>query len=187
MNFVVDAVGDKELTESDCLGIMNLINAIWPQAGKSSQELADRMYESIRAGNVKPGSIHYLIRDENETIIAHANAHGRDIKTIDGKITILAICGVCVIPDYRKFGLGAKLINAAFTRVDNGTFALSLFQTSVPGFYEKLGAKQVNNKFINSLNTDTPETNPWWDPNIMIYPASHPWNDEIVDLLGPGW
>ncbi len=187
MIFVVDSMRDEELSELDCLGIMNLMNAVWPQTGKTSSELAVNMYAGIRVGNVKPDSVRYLIRDENNMIIAHANAHSRDIKIVDETITLLAICGVCVIPEYRKYGLGAKLIKAAFERVDNGTFPLSLFQTSVPGFYEKLGAKQVSNKFVNSLNADAPNAIPWWDPNIMVYPSHYPWSEETIDLLGPGW
>ncbi len=187
MNFLVEAIRDEELSELDCLGIMSIINAIWPRGEKTTAELAADMYKGIRAGHIKPDSIHYLVRNETGAVIGHANGHGREIMTADGKITILAICGVCVIPEYRKFGVGALMVRAAFERVDDGIFPLSLFQTSVPGFYEKLGAKQVTNKFVNSLNADAPDAIPWWDPNIMVYPAKRKWSEEAVDLLGPGW
>jgi hypothetical protein len=71
--------------------------------------------------------------------------------------------------------------------VDGGEFPVALFQTAVPDFYTRLGSRSVSNRFVNSRNSEDPEANPWWDPNIMIYPADAAWPMGTIDLNGSGY
>ena len=52
---------------------------------------------------------------------------------------------------------------------------------------EKLGARCVSNRFVNSTNTEAPEANPWWDEHVMIFPDTYDWPDGTIDLPGPGY
>ena len=72
--------------------------------------------------------------------------------------------------------------------MNNGPYPFALFQTReiVRPFYEKLGALPVNNRFYNSL-TEDPTKSPFWDTEIMRYPATSNWPTGDIDLRGPGW
>jgi len=72
-----------------------------------------------------------------------------------------------------------------FKLVDSGEFSCSLFQTCVPSFYERLGARVITNRIVNSLGAD-PEARPFWDPTIMVYPKTYDWPEGTIDLLGRG-
>ena len=75
----------------------------------------------------------------------------------------------------------------ALKLIDLNVYFVALFQTAIPSFYQKLGARIIENKFINSKNKKEPESNPWWDRYIMIYPASYAWPTGIIDLNGGGY
>ena len=110
----------------------------------------------------------------------------RRIQTGAGPLDVLGLAGVKTLPEFRMRGYGAAVVRAAFQHVDNGAFAASLFQTRVPGFYEKLGCRRVRNVFTNRF-AEEPGGVPWWDPNHMVYPAAYAWPEGPVDLLGPAW
>jgi GNAT superfamily N-acetyltransferase len=104
-----------------------------------------------------------------------------------GELPVMALSGVCVAEPFRGLGIGAALVRSAFERVDQGEFPVSLFQTTVPDFYRKLGAVAVDNVFRNSRNEADPEASPWGDEEIMIYPRHFDWPKGIIDLNGPGY
>ena len=76
------------------------------------------------------------------------------------------------------------IVQEAFKRVDQGEFPVSLFQTTLPQFYEKLGAVEVKNRFVNSKNNDAPNANPWTDDHVMIYGNNSLWPEGQIDLNG---
>ena len=127
----------------------------------------------------------FLIRLDGR-IVAACNLLPRRIQTAAGTLDVLALAGVKTHPEFRLHGYGAAVVRAAFAHVDNGAFGASLFQTGVPGFYEKLGCRCVDNAFFNSLGEDAAVT-PWWDKFIMIYPAAFAWPAGKMDLRGPAW
>jgi hypothetical protein len=88
-------------------------------------------------------------------------------------------------PDYRGRGLGSAVVGSAFGLVDEGLFEAALFQTrrAVQPFYERLGAGIADNRFVNSLGED-PERNPFWNEVVLRYPASAPWPEGTIDLMG---
>lgn len=127
--------------------------------------------------------------------IATAAFFPREIRTAHGPLTVLALAGVCSAPERRGTGLGQRVTRAAFAEVDRGRFAVSLYQTGVPDFYAKLGARLVDNPFTNSRFDPSDPANlgrgtadqPWWNPHVMIYPATFDWPVGPIDLLGPGY
>lgn len=112
------------------------------------------------------------------------------VTTTVGRLRVLALAGVCSAPELRGGGLGAAVVRAAFAEGDEGRETVSLFQTSVPGFYAKLGARSVSNVFVNPQHLQGDKgsaAQPWWDSHVMIYPAAYRWPEGGVDLGGAGY
>src|SRR2546426_9716654 len=99
----------------------------------------------------------------------------------------MALSGVCVLSAHRRRGLGAEIVRRTFERIHGGEFGVSLFQTTIPAFYKKLGATLFTNRFVNSRNESHPDANPWHDEWVMIYPRSYSWSQGPIDLNGPGY
>jgi len=136
-----------------------------------------------------PGSIpprRYVLWDHSRACV-HAHTFGRTIGTDQGPLPIMALAGVAVIPEWRGRGLGRSVVRRAFSRVDSGEFAASLFQTDVPDFYRKIGCCTVHNRFINSLSSLDPTANPWLDNYVMVYPDGFAWPDGVIDLNGAAY
>jgi GNAT superfamily N-acetyltransferase len=132
------------------------------------------------------GRIFHVIHQERQAA-AMGISFGRRIMTAAGPMTVLALAGVCTRPERRGQGFGGAIVRSAFDRVDRGDFPLSLYQTTPPvrAFYQKLGARVVDNLVINSLKD--PHKRAFWDEVVMIYPATAPWPAGAIDLLGPGY
>lgn len=183
---------EPDLTESQVKAIVTLVNSIWPDKDKTISELiADwlaqiRQMQKSKSGKDGNHATHFLISEGNKAI-AHARIFPREIYTPDGLLKVAALASVCVDANHRGEGLGAAVVRCAFEMVDRGTFPVSLFQTGVPGFYERLGARSVDNKFVNSGCDKDAEASPWWDKYVMIYPGEYPWPEGTIDLNGPGY
>ena len=175
---------DWELTEDQALAIVTLVNGIWPSEDKTIQEMVLDLL--TRSPKIDCDSVRYVIWDGDQAVV-HARTFARRILTPEGAIEEMALAGVCVHPNCRGGGLGAMIARSAFERVDNQLFPISLFQTGVPDFYLKLGARVIDNRFVNSKNKAAPNENPWWDTHVMIYPSSYGWTEGTIDLNGPGY
>jgi len=179
----------RTINEADARATMELVCAIWPKPGRTvdsmTAELLERRQPFDGLESQHPRS--FFIR-EGGRIIAHATATPRTIGTTAGDITVLALSRVCTDPSARGRRLGQAMTRAAFDLVDHGEFQFSLFQTTgdVKSFYDKLGAVEIHNRFINSTAGD-PSASPWWSPVIMRYPAKPGWPIGEIDLRGPGW
>ena len=99
-----------------------------------------------------------------------------------------AVAGVCTEPSFRGQGLGTRLVRAAFQLIDDSTFPFALFEnyTDKRVFYERAGARTIDNRFVNSLAAE-PDKNPFWADVAMIYPSTKPWPTGDIDLRGPGY
>lgn len=182
---LVQTYRDYDLSEEQCVKIARLEHATWPIDG-TPEDTAAGLLTRAKNGGLMDARVQ-VIWDDNGEAIAHAQCWARPIRMPDGMMTVMALGGVCVAKDHRQHGLGAAVVRACFARVDAGEFPVALFQTGVPRFYENLGARQVSNPFINSLNTEAPGAIPWWDPYIMIYPVTACWPDGVIDLVGPAF
>lgn len=129
---------------------------------------------------------------DRDVAIASAGISMREIGTERGPLRVMALAAVCSAVARRGEGWGRMVVQAAWGEVDRGRFPVALFQTSVPRFYDRLGARTVDNRFVNSGELDPrpgrgTREDPWWNPHIMIYPAAFDWPAGTIDLQGPGY
>ena len=173
-----DEVGNKER-----LIIQELIKKTWPEPGDkilNEKELLNDFETRT------PGKTSYLLYQAEE-LIGYAETFKRKMITSEGPLKVLSLGAVCVDNAYRGQGHGARIIKYIFNNFSTTGTEVCLFQTGVPGFYEKLNSKIVKNQFVNSLNTKDPNTNPFWDEYTMIYPAHYNWPKGKVDIQGKGF
>ncbi|GAB4188412.1 MAG: hypothetical protein Tsb002_14680 [Wenzhouxiangellaceae bacterium] len=123
---------------------------------------------------------------EDHQVIAHAETFERLIYLGRTPLMVACLASVCVQPQCQRQGLGRRLVRQTLTLVDGGHYPVMLFQTDSDRFYRYLGCRSVNNRFVNRRAADV-AANPWHGRFVMIYPATHPWTDETVDLNGPGF
>lgn len=172
-----------QLTHTQIGKINRLSEEAWPESRLSGKSEAERL--SIFQ-NRNPGkTCHLIIRGDE--LLGYSESFPRDI-LINGALTsVMGLATVCVSKAHRGFGYGRALVLSAFERVDAREFPFAMFQTGVPDFYEKLGCEIVEARFINSLNAETPEQNPFWDDCVMIYSKGFAWPGGEIDTLGPGF
>ena len=178
---------DAELSATEIESIVRLVYRVWPA---KDMTFADRLkqFTSWVEENRRTGfEVISFVVWEGDQAIAQARTFPRLIHTQATDLVIMGLAGVCVLPERGGEGFGMDIVRKAFERVDGGDFPLTLFQTGVPGFYIKLGAKSVTNRFVNRQDTEAPDANPWWDPNVMIYPAGAAWPEGTIDLNGPAY
>jgi predicted N-acetyltransferase YhbS len=182
---------DTDLSRKEIVEVVSLVYGFWPRKDKTIPELVETFRETskqyrVSYPQIRLPSLRYVIWD-NDKAVAHALTFERPVITAEGQISVMALSGVCVLPNYQGRGLGAEIVRRTFGRIHGGEFDVSLFQTTIPAFYEKLGAIAVTNRFVNSKNRNHPDENPWHDERIMIYPSSYSWPDGQIDLNGPDY
>lgn len=133
---------------------------------------------------------HFVIWEDRgrRRALAHALTFERVVYGQDGALTVAALAAVCVDRALHGRGLGARVTAAALADVArNPDVVGALFQTGVPGFYEKLGCRVVDNRFVDRLTALDPEADAFWDRCAMVYPADLAWPAGVIDLGGPGF
>lgn len=178
------------LSSDQVRAVWELWHHVFPRPGVT---LEHRLAQFLGSALGKTGELFVAL--EGEKPVATACTFAREIRTPRGLLTVQALAGVCSAPERRGDGLGVAITRAAFGEIDAGRFPLSLFQTNVPDFYAKLGARIVTNPFINSrfdpadpaqIGRGTREK-PWWSTHAMIYPGTFDWPEGEIDLLGLGY
>ena len=159
--------------------ILLLKNTVWP----SDREIEEQCNDYMQFDKKRPNRRILVLEDEQGDLLGHADLFTRQIYCGDSGMTVGCLAGVCILSQKRGKGLGRRLVREAFNTVNHHNYAVILFQTAVPEFYRKLGARVIENTFINS-QSKVPETNPWQDDYIMIYPDSFPWPKGGIDLNG---
>jgi hypothetical protein len=182
---------EAELTFDQVSSIMAVMNVAWPRVGWSAEQLAEEFMETRRlrangSGAGLPPIMHHVVWIDGGAV-AHSKSFPRMVVANTGELLAMGLAGVCVAPDRRLEGFGAAAARDALGRVDDGTFVAALFQTKAPGFYEKIGARRTTNTFVNSLNRENPQANPWWDDAVMVYDPGLRWPGGTVDMKGPGF
>ena len=176
---------EYELNREQFFQIITLSNGIWPHPVKSVDDLVKEAFEFANQ-NPDPWIRRFVIWEKSKAV-AHARIFPRKIVTSKGELCNMALASVCVLEVKRGEGYGRLIVERVFQLLDESEFPLTLFQTGVPGFYRKLGAKNIPNRFYNSRNLSNPDSNPWWEENIMIYPESYDFPPGRVDLNGFGY
>jgi hypothetical protein len=165
--------------------LIRLQDKVWPKEGNMAKAMEERV--ELYLHDHREDYQVFLI-ESNGVLVAHAEVFPRIILTAAGEIEIMALASVCSPADRRGEGWGKKVVELAFSLVDRGAFPVALFQTRVPGFYEKLGGREVQNVFVNSRAADGLDPDPWWNPHRMIYPGSYTdWPEGEIDLLGKAY
>lgn len=173
----------ESLSDSLMLEIARVRWKIWPDRETHWTDYVEIIRRRLRA---HPETRISILR-EGERLAAHARVFERELATAEGALPVLALASVFTDPELRGRGYGRRVVEASWAALSESRCAVSLFQTPVPGFYEKLGARTVSNPFINSHDREHPEATPWWDGHVMIYPAAAPWPDGLIDIRGPAW
>ena len=179
-----------DMTETLARAIAQLTSVAFHRSGGLSFD--QRVRRMLDARQVLPHQEvtterRFVIWDDKE-VLAHARTFVRSLSVEGSSLDVLALASVCTAPRVRGAGLGVAVTQYAWKQVGNpGWPHVSLFQTPVPNFYEKIGCRPVENVFVNSTDESNPEANPWRDPHVMIFPASFAWPHGCVDLKGPDY
>lgn len=160
--------------------IATLIRSIWP--AEDSSETIDDYVKLLLKYNKDEFERHTLVFDEN-AVVGYGRIFRRAIIAAN-KINNMGLSSVCVERNHRGSGLGRMIIENAFGFVDCGNFQCTLFQTKVPEFYRKLGARIISNEVINSLDS---RKRPFNDTFIMLYPDHFSVGSGRIDLNGDGY
>lgn len=192
----VEIYKESELTDSQLEAVATLTNSIWPKEGLTIESKIEQVKQQARMPErVETNPVRFVVW-EGKAAIAHTLVFDRQVHLLDEhdaiiqRINVVALAGVCSEASRRGEGLGLAVVKAAFERI-NAQRPVSLFQTGVPQFYEKLGGRIVDNQFVNLLNEDEPLANPWRDEQAMIVPGicdqQFEWPNGKIDLNGPGY
>lgn len=174
---------ENELSDKEILTIEKLIFTTWPPP--DGQVMSDKaLLEDFHKR--PPGKTSYLLQ-KNEDLVGYAETFLREIHTEKGPLLVNGLGAVCVSKKYRGQGLGAKIVQYIFEKIALSKVPICLFQTAVPGFYERLNCKQIKNTFFNSSNRKNPEDDPFWDPFRMVFPVDYDWPEGKIDLNGKGF
>lgn len=172
----------EELNEADLKAYGDLNKVVWPHNPCAAPK--EIMPEDAAS---RPERILAFVKEEG-AIISGAEGFALKIFPQNGRpMTVLALASVCTHPDYRHKGLGERMVKAVLKRVDDGEFPVALWQTGVPDFYQRLGAKAVGNRFVNTAHPTDKGKTPFWDKVIMIYPAGASWPDGVIDIKALGY
>lgn len=136
----------------------------------------------VRSTELRDELVH-LAFDSDETLVAVARTFEHTIGYGDTDREIVALASVCSHPQHRSKGYGDAVVHAAFRRVDDAQVP-ALFQTPVPGFYDRLACRVINNQ----ITTSKPGVRAFDDAWAMIYPDTALWDHHAaIDLRAAGW
>ncbi len=186
MSYSVQVFDEPELTPEQVRSMIDLLWLVWPSELQTAEQATVQVFGWQKTPIPYLRKKIYLISDENNKVIAHAETHVRVMFTPEGALGVMALGGVCTHPDKRGLGLGAAVVRAAFDRVDEGEFPVCVFQTPVADFYGMLGSAVCeNNTWVDHKNKENPEVHPW-EPGetLMYYPASFDWPEGEIDING---
>lgn len=172
----------SDIKRNQVVDILELINLTWPDddTETSVEEKVAGFYDDHSE------KICYCLYQDKE-LVGYGESILLTIQIEDNWLEILGLGGLNVHPDWRRKGCGRAIVEAVFKRIDSKEYPFCLFQTGIPHFYEKLGCKEIKNKFINSNNQADPSKNPFWDEYVMVYPASTQWPTGTADLRREGF
>ena len=163
--------------------IVVLQNLVWPSKDLSlEQRIEKALAETTPNTDAKSQVVWHVVRDDG-VLMAIAQSFRRIVATESGqRFPVLALASVAAHPEFRGRGHARSAVRTAWARLCP-EIPVSFFQTGVPAFYERLGARLVPNRIYDSTGADCA----FWEPYAMIFPANSAWPDEPIDLLGRGW
>ena len=172
---------DDEIPFATAAAVLALVRQVWPPEDDAPPDVNGAITRWKERGSFT------LVIEEGASVIAHAQLFRREVKTAQGVLPVGALAGVCVHPDQRGHGYGARIARHAFKLLPELGVEVSLYQTDVPEFYEKLGARRITNRIFDGTRDGGGHENAFWAAYAMIYPATFDWPDGKIDLNGPGY
>ena len=172
----------SDIKSHKVIDILRLMNLTWPD--DDTEKLVEEKVEGFYDDHSE--KICYCFY-KNKELVGYAESISLTIKIENNWLAVLGLGGLNVHPGWRRQGFGRVIVEAVFKRIDASEYPFCLFQTGIPHFYEKLGCRLIENRFINSNDPVDPSTNPFWDDYAMIYPATAAWPSGTVDLLRKGF
>ncbi len=181
------------LDDAQLRAITDLHFQAFDPKGRTVEQYIDKLRPlwSDGAGPLADTAVMHVVLDGaggSGGLVAKAATWVTTVRAGDRELAVLALAGVASSPEHRGTGLGAAVVQAAFARIGEAA-PRCLYQTSfkVQPFYERLGTRRVENRFVDTTAAD-PDANPWTDDITMIYPADADWPDAAtIDLRQPGW
>ena len=126
---------------------------VWPSADGSDIPLR---LARIEATSTTASELRWHLVFDHEEIVAVARTFRHAVSVGLGQVgdearrqPIIALASVCTDPDRRGEGFGEAVASEALARASQDVPAL--FQTGVPEFYERLGARRIPNPISTSL------------------------------------
>jgi len=159
--------------------IVSIIDNAWPQ-GISIEDLIEQFKKKQKS---RENFISFVIRN-NGIIISHAGFFTRFIEISGKKEKVGCLAAVTTSPDFRNKGYGSKLVTTIFEGMHEYKIRMIFFQTTIPEFYVKFGAKEIHNQFVISKQE---RKSPWWDDHAMVFPKSIDLMDYEINLCGAGY
>jgi predicted GNAT family acetyltransferase len=180
---IVKTYTPDQLSDAQRFAMFDLFWHVWPRTQVYKDAIAQFNPSAQRKTDAEINLVRFIVWD-GDLAVAHTGIFSREVYTERGVIRVGALSGVCTHEDYRQRGYAAQTVRAAFEQIDHSVYPVALWMTTVPAFYEKLGARIVHNPWVNRQNTDNPEADPWPDEEKMIYPADFLWPEGVIDLNG---
>lgn len=179
---------ETAIPEDVALAIAELACLAFGVSGTAFDKRMERMRSAPASTDLEVTSGRRIVVLDGARAVAHARTFVRVVHVADQSLPVLALATVCTHPDVRGQGLGAEVTRSALQLVGQPSWPeVSLFQTPVAAFYEKLHCQVIDNRFVNRQNLSDPESSPWQDPGVMVYPATYNWPNGTVDLNGEGY
>lgn len=120
---------------------------------------------------------------DGDELVAIARTFHHTVQISDRETPIVALASVCSEPSRRGEGWGDAVVRSAFAHCA-GAERLGLFQTGVPGFYERFGSRTISNRVF----TSQPGASAFTDDFVMIHPNGPEWDEAAeIDLRMAGW
>jgi len=158
------------------------------EAGSGGRPVSELSFPGVGALFSDAPPVRYAVRDAAGRWLGNAGTLTRTLGTTRGPMRVLGLLDVATLPETRGRGLGAAVVRAAWGPVDAGRVSACLFETGeARAFYEKLGARVIDNPLVNTLAEGGVDRQPFADPWAMIYPAEADWPTGEIDLRGPGF
>lgn len=184
----------EQLSLDSCCALWALVFA---KPGRTMQSVLEEYASEASSEGSREEQWHMVWQTEGTTetptrvrVVAAARSYCRVVVDGDGRERrVLALAYVATDPSLRRRGLARTVVTEALSRVVGGDFEAALFQTTVPEFYQKLGASEVPNQILNSTQRgrDAKRQGGFWDDYVMTYPSDFQWPAGDIDLNGPGY
>ena len=128
--------------ESDYIKIYELVKEAFKTAEKSDGDEQDYVETLRKSDRYIPDFA--LVAEDNDKIIGHIMLTKTFVATESRQVECLLLSPLCVALEYRKKGIGAKLINEVLNKAKKTKYK-AVFLCGDPTYYGRFGFTQIKN------------------------------------------